>query len=167
MQVALAHLFFNVTGICIFYPIPRLRLPVFAARNLGQLAGMWRGFPVLYIGVMFFVFPILLLGLSSLYDQGTVGFTVLASVLTIVMLSVVLYTAYWFRFNDGRAQCMAWFERREKRRSVMADLPDDMEFLMTKVMALIEHTDLPDDDDEQGDDEEEIGNSYVQVATAT
>lgn len=47
LQVALAHLFFNITGIIIFYPIPFMRrLPLYSARQLGKATRLWRGFPV-------------------------------------------------------------------------------------------------------------------------
>ena len=154
MQVALAHLFFNVSGILIFFPLPSLRkLPLVSAAKLGKAARIWRGFPIVYIAVMFFGMSILLLGLSSMFEQNSIGLMVLASLLTVLLVLALLYTIFWFRLNNGQQYCIACFERREKRRSVMEDLPEDMEFLMTKVMALIDHTGLPDesDDSEEGE----------------
>ena len=50
LQVALAHLFFNITGILIWYPIPFMRnIPLGAARHLGTATRVWRGFPVVYV----------------------------------------------------------------------------------------------------------------------
>ena len=160
MQVALAHLFFNITGILIFYPIPYLRsIPMEAARSLGRATRIWRGFPIIYIAFMFFGIPLLLLGLSSMYEQGSKGLTVLASVVTIGLGLTLVYIVYWFKYLNGQESCVDCFQRREKRRAVMEDLPEDMEFLMTKVMALIDHTALPEDDDE---DDEEEGDHTVQ-----
>ena len=129
--------------------------------NLGKVAHLWRGFPVLYIGVMFFGIPAVLLGLSAMFELGSVGFTVLASVLTIFLGCVLAYFIYWYRVHDGQAYCVSCFERREKRRAVMEDLPEDMEFLMTKVIALIDHTGLPDEDDEDSDEEHGVDISHV------
>merc|ERR1719297_79743 len=43
LQVALAHLFFNLTGILIWYPIPFMRqVPLNAARGLGKATRIWR-----------------------------------------------------------------------------------------------------------------------------
>ena len=55
LQVALAHLFFNITGVLIFYPIPHLRqIPIYIARKLGRLVALWRPFSShLYTGCVF------------------------------------------------------------------------------------------------------------------
>jgi sodium-dependent phosphate cotransporter len=148
LQVALAHLFFNLTGILIWYPVPFMRrVPLGAARRLGKLTRIWRGFPILYIGVMFFLIPLLLLGLSSLFDDGSTGFTVLGSFLTILLFLTILYAVYWFRYRDGRQKCSNSMAQREKNRVVMKELPDDMVYLKEHIKRLIEHTGLPEDED--------------------
>merc|ERR1711990_1127286 len=61
LRVALAHLFFNITGIVIFYPIPLMRnIPLKGARLLGKATRMWKGFPLLYIAVTFVIIPLIL-----------------------------------------------------------------------------------------------------------
>lgn len=152
LQVALAHLFFNITGIAIWYPIPFMRLcPMTAARRLGSATRLWRGFPILYIAVMFLLIPILLLGISYLFEDGAIGTTVLGSFIVVIVTLLIVWFAYYWTKQGGRENCIKCFEKRERRRVVMADLPDDMEFLKAKITALIEHTGLPDEVDEEGD----------------
>merc|ERR1712226_1731368 len=87
LQVALAHLFFNITGIVIFYPIPFMRqIPLYAARRLGRAARLWRGFPLVDIAIMFVIVPLFFLGLSALFEKGTKGFTVLGSFIVIILV---------------------------------------------------------------------------------
>merc|ERR1712087_843176 len=63
MQVALAHLFFNISGILVWYPIPFMRnIPLNAARSLGQATRIWKGIPIVYILLVFLILPLLLLG---------------------------------------------------------------------------------------------------------
>jgi sodium-dependent phosphate cotransporter len=165
LQVALAHLFFNITGICIFYPIPFMRrLPLYAARKLGTATRVWRGFPLLYIGVMFVLVPLVFLGISALFEEDGKGFTVLASFITIFMGIGVLYTIYVCQFKGGKENCGKCMANREKKRMVLQDLPEDMEYLKARMAALIEHTGLPTEDEEEeekdkaatkGDDEED------------
>jgi len=59
VKVALAHLFFNLYGIAIFLPIERLRrIPIRLAEKLGDWAITNRAYAVGYIGVVFFVIPL-------------------------------------------------------------------------------------------------------------
>jgi sodium-dependent phosphate cotransporter len=161
LQVALAHLFFNITGIAIFYPIPFMRaIPMHAARQLGKATRVWRGFPLLYIGVMFVLVPMLFLGLSALFEEGSKGFTVLGSFVTIILALVLFWTVYSCQYRGGKESCAKCMETRETKRVVMNALPEDMEYLKAKMALLIEHTGLPvddeaDDEAAKGDDEED------------
>merc|ERR1712151_971584 len=50
VQIALVHLFFNIIGILIWFPVPLLRrIPLAAARLLGLYASFYRAFPLIYI----------------------------------------------------------------------------------------------------------------------
>ena len=64
LQIALVHLTFNLTGILLFYPIPWMRWPIAVARALGNVTSQYRWFAVLYLALMFFIFPLTLFGLS-------------------------------------------------------------------------------------------------------
>ena len=161
LQVALAHLFFNITGIIIWYPVPFMRrVPLAGARHLGKATRLWRGFPLVYIAVVFLLIPAIFLGLSALFEQGNKGWTTLGSFLTIIIGGIIIYTAYWCRFKNGRESCTQCFQRRELKRETMDTLPEDMKFLKARVNALIEHTGLPDEDlemdAEMGDNDEVV-----------
>merc|ERR1712226_796573 len=150
LQVALAHLFFNITGIAIFYPIPFMRrLPLAAARRLGRATRVWRGFPLVYIFVMFVVVPLFFLGLSALFEEDSKGYKVLGAFIVIVMGLGLAYLVYWCLYMDGREKCVTCMTRRERKRVAIKELPDDMEFLKARVAALSEHTGLPVDDEEE------------------
>lgn len=66
LQVALCHLFFNIFGILIWYPIPRVReIPLNGARWLGtQTAKYGVIFPFIYTGVVFFAIPAICYGIA-------------------------------------------------------------------------------------------------------
>merc|ERR1712113_1121973 len=82
LQVSLAHLMFNIIGIIIFYPIPFMRrIPLGGARALGKATRLWRGFPIVYILTLFILLPLILLGISFLFQQSSLAFTVLGAML--------------------------------------------------------------------------------------
>jgi len=146
LQVALAHLFFNLTGIAIFYPIPYMRkFPLNAARKLGKATRLWRGFPIIYIAVMFFLVPLCFLGVSYLFTDGSKGLKVLGSFIVIGLGIGVIYTCYYCRYKGWKENCIDCLKTREVRRSTMKELPEDMVYLKAKLAALIEHTGLPED----------------------
>ena len=65
LQISFVHLFFNVTGIVIFYPIPFMRkIPISLARGLGNKTARYRWFALLYLVVMFFLLPGIVFALS-------------------------------------------------------------------------------------------------------
>jgi sodium-dependent phosphate cotransporter len=155
LQVALAHLFFNITGILIWYPIPFMRkIPINAAKGLGRMTRIWRGFPVLYIFLAFFVIPLMILGISVLFSEDKIGLTVLGSVIVIALGVTLLYTIYWCVRKGGKESCLESFQIRERKRVVMKDLPDDMDYIKAKLARLSEHTGLPDAEEDEEDSAE-------------
>ncbi|CAG7816317.1 unnamed protein product [Allacma fusca] len=81
LQIALCHLFFNVSGILLFYPIPFMRFPISLAKSLGDITSRYRWFAIIYMVLMFLVLPVVVMGLSFA-----------GSVYVIVFASVVFYT---------------------------------------------------------------------------
>ncbi|CAL8333911.1 unnamed protein product, partial [Gadus morhua 'NCC'] len=73
LQIALCHLFFNVLGILLWYPIPATRLPIRMARALGERTAKYRWFAVLYLLLSFLLLPALVLGLSLAGWRALVG----------------------------------------------------------------------------------------------
>ena len=149
LQVALAHLMFNITGIIIWYPIPFMRnVPLHAARQLGKATRVWRGFPIVYILVMFFLIPLLFLGISNLFTQDSKGLTVLGSFLVVILFLVICWGAYTWHYKGGKDKCYDCLLNRQQRSVALKTLPEDMEFLKAKIQALSEHTGLPEDEEE-------------------
>lgn len=88
LQLALCHLFFNITGIILFFPIPILRrFPLRVARFLGRTTARYRWFAVFYLLMMFFVFPGCFLALSF---AGDIVFITTLSLVGTVTLAVVV-----------------------------------------------------------------------------
>lgn len=152
LQVALAHLFFNISGIIIWYPIPFMRkVPLEAARALGKWTRVSKAIPPIYVITVFFVFPLLLLGLSALFQQGSVGFTVLGAFLVILIVALAAKFTWWWLRQDGRAKCLKCLERHHEQSETKKTLPEDMRYLKSKVGQLVEHTGLPEDEEEAGE----------------
>jgi sodium-dependent phosphate cotransporter len=145
LQVALCHLFFNITGILIWYPLPFMRkFPLNAAKALGRATRVWRGVPLLYIATVFVLVPLTLLGLSELYTAGSKGYIVLGVFLTIiVILALGLFLYRWLK-GGLKERTFEGFERREKKRSTMETLPEDMDYVKAELARLRDHTGLPE-----------------------
>ncbi len=66
LTAAFAHLMFNILGIAIFYPLRRV--PISLARWLGAVASESRRLAVFFVLGVFFVVPLLMLGLGRLLN---------------------------------------------------------------------------------------------------
>ena len=64
LQIALCHLFFNLSGILIFYPVPFLRWPLTICKILGRTTARYRWFAIFYLLMMFFLLPGFVMALS-------------------------------------------------------------------------------------------------------
>ena len=65
LQVAICHLFFNLSGIVVFYVVWPLRaLPINAAKFLGNTTAKYKWFALAYLFMCFFLIPIIFFGLS-------------------------------------------------------------------------------------------------------
>ena len=66
ITVAFVHFLFNTIGVCFIYPIKPLRkIPIFLARNLGNLAFKKRRYVIFYVLTLFFIIPGLLIFISK------------------------------------------------------------------------------------------------------
>ena len=145
LQVALCHLFFNITGIIIWYPIPRVRnIPLNAARTLGKATRIWRGFPVVYILVVFLLIPLIFFGLSSLFEQDSKGYTILGVFLVIILALVLANLVYKWYKGGLKENLISSLEARQKKSKAINSLPEDMENIKAELLRLKEHTGLPD-----------------------
>jgi sodium-dependent phosphate cotransporter len=155
LQVALAHLLFNITGIVIFYPIPFMRnIPISGARALGKATRLWRGFPIVYILTLFIALPLILFGITTLFNNGSLAFTVLGAMLVGFLVVGIAYYIFWFRFRGGAAKCTECFENRQAKQAAMRNLADDLDYMKARISALAVHTGLPEDAVEEGETEE-------------
>mmetsp|Transcript_26035 Transcript_26035/g.49385 ORF Transcript_26035/g.49385 Transcript_26035/m.49385 type:complete len:560 (+) Transcript_26035:958-2637(+) len=130
LQIALAHLLFNVTGVFLWWPVPPARrLILWIATWLGKATRYWRSFPILFICVMFFGIPLLLLGISSCFDQHTKGFTALGTFIVLIFGLSGLYMSFWWSCRDGKDKCQLCIQRRQRRAAAIKALADDMDFV--------------------------------------
>jgi sodium-dependent phosphate cotransporter len=112
LQVALAHLFFNVTGILLWYPLPWLReVPMYAATRLGRGAAIWRFFPLVYICLAFVVGPIFLEVLGVMFD-GSTGQVVGASLITACSTIALFFLIWWCKFAGGDKRYVDFISKR-------------------------------------------------------
>ncbi|KAL7531607.1 hypothetical protein ACHAWF_003848 [Thalassiosira exigua] len=155
MQVALAHFFFNIFGIIIWYPVPRMRrVPIAMAKALGKATRWWRRFPFLYLAVVFFALPLILLGISSLFVGGETSLITLGSILVIAIAFMLAKFLWWWFKKDGAAKTQANFKRRQHKKNIQARLADEWDPLVSQVKALKEHVGLEDDEDTELNTEE-------------
>lgn len=87
IQIALCHLFFNISGIILFYPIPFTRVPIPIAKMLGNITAKYRWFAVFYLLTMFGCLPLLIFGLSI---AGPIVFMSVGIPLVVLLLVVVV-----------------------------------------------------------------------------
>lgn len=100
MQVSMCHLFFNISGILVWYPVPFMRkLPIFLAKKLGNTTANYRWFAVLYLIVSFLLFPAAVFGLSLAGWQVLVGVgtPLLVLIILIIIINII---------QDKRPQCL-------------------------------------------------------------
>ncbi|KAI5087632.1 solute carrier family 34 (type II sodium/phosphate cotransporter), member 2a, partial [Silurus meridionalis] len=83
LQIALVHLFFNISGITLWYVLPFMRVPIILAKSLGDVTARYRWFAVFYVLLCFFFIPLLVFGLSL------AGLPALLAVLVPVVLLIV------------------------------------------------------------------------------
>ena len=157
MQVALAHFFFNIFGIVIWYPIPFMRrIPISMAKVLGKATRLWRGFPLLYLAIAFFLLPLLLLGISACFTAGSKGLTVLGAILVIFLgLLLAKFLWYWFK-QDGGKKTRACFARRQKKSDVMKALVDEWDPLKDDVDKIKEMIGFVDEDEDNKDEDNAV-----------
>lgn len=151
MQVALAHLVFNLLGIIIWYPLPAMRrVPLRAATRLGQATRIWRGFPILYLLVTFILFPITLLGISYLFTTGNSGVTVLGSLIVAILVVALGSVIFFCKYRGGSGKFMDVMVKRQTRTVALRELHDNMKNLKAEIRRLQECVGIAADGDEEG-----------------
>lgn len=84
LQIAFCHLFFNLTGILLFYPVPYLRIPIPLAKLLGNITAKYRWFSIFYLIMMFFILPL------SIFTLSLAGSTIFMSIISIILIFLII-----------------------------------------------------------------------------
>jgi len=87
LQVAYAHLLFNISGIVVWYVIwPLRRVPIGAAKFLGNTTAEYRWFALAYLFFCFFLIPLTFMGIS-------IGSMAACIVLAVLCFLIALFVA--------------------------------------------------------------------------
>ena len=92
---------------------------------------------------MFFLAPLIFLGISYLFTQDSKGLTVLGSFIVIILFFAIVYTSYYCQYKGGKERCYDVIVARQERPTMMENLPEDMQYLKANIKELSEHTGLP------------------------
>eukprot|EP00980_Cylindrotheca_fusiformis_P000265 scaffold65_cov102-Cylindrotheca_fusiformis.AAC.1 len=82
------------------------KVPLKIARALGLGTRLFRQFPIIYIVVAFALIPLIFLGISDLFSEGSAGMTALG-ILVVILLSVgIIWTVYFCKYSGEREECI-------------------------------------------------------------
>jgi len=128
LQIALCHLSFNIFGILVWYPLPVMRnVPLKMATYLGVFAFNFKWFPIAYIVAAFVVLPLMVLGISLLFEAGPAGIA-FGGVACLIILAGMCYTVFAFYYRGGRAWLATLMEGiDEDNREIVAAQPEAAE----------------------------------------
>ena len=102
LQIALCHLSFNIFGVSLLYPIKQVRdLPIEWAKFYGKIARKYKWFPLIHVLGTFILGPLIFLGLSLLFEQGTIGI-VFGTVICVFTLVTIIRFGYWYYLEEGK-----------------------------------------------------------------
>jgi len=105
VQGALIHMFFNIIGILLFYPIPFMRIPIPLCKKLGKITAKYRWFALVYIIGMFFVMPGVFVALTLIDSTGIVMNIFLG------IFAVVLAVIGTINFMQSNATLQKWLPK--------------------------------------------------------
>ena len=109
LQIALCHLFFNISGIIIWYPIPQLRrVPIKFAKALGNTTAEYRWFAIAYLFVVFFILPGAIFGLSLAGWKIFAGIMVPIVVFFLVIIIINIMQDKKQNWLPSRLQTWKW-----------------------------------------------------------
>ena len=97
VQGSLVHLFFNVIGIILFYPVPFMRFPIPLCKKLGKVTARYRWVALVYIVGMFFLLPGIFVALTLIDRSNILMYTVLGIT---VFLAIVIGTINFMQGHD-------------------------------------------------------------------
>ncbi|CAK0847135.1 unnamed protein product [Prorocentrum cordatum] len=148
VHIALCHLFFNIFGILIWYPVPFMRsFIIFGATTLGLYASEFRATPLIYVFVVFIAIPSVAIGVSTLMDRSLVLGGLIGAA---IVVGFIAFSIWWSKAGCYRLLSK---ERRIEIASELKDADRKMRGVDEEVSEDEDSTDTADDED--GDDEDE------------
>merc|ERR1712110_392197 len=107
-----------------------------ATKKYGKL------FPIYYIIVAFILAPLILFGISSLFEQDSKGFTVLGSFVVIILIIVILYGFIkWYKLG-GREQFYQYTINRKRKLDAIKNLANDIDSLKNELSRVKEENNI-------------------------
>lgn len=92
LQISLCHVFFNISGFLLWFPIPFMRkVPQKMATLLGKVTAKYRWFSIFYLICLFAIIPGIVMGLSfgPIWLLATIVILAIVIVLTIVAINAM------------------------------------------------------------------------------
>ncbi|XP_077996550.1 sodium-dependent phosphate transport protein 2A-like [Glandiceps talaboti] len=92
LQIAFCHLFFNISGILLWYPVPLSRkVPIRVAKIFGNTTAKYRWFAAFYLVSMFFLFPaiVFMLSLAGWQYLAAFGIPTLVILFVVVIINIL------------------------------------------------------------------------------
>ena len=83
----------------------------------------------MFIGCMFFLVPLLLLGVAACFEQGSKGFTALGIFLILLIVGTCLYGWIWWRYRNGKHKFHHYLETKRRQKLVWEGLADDLDYI--------------------------------------
>ncbi|GLD93054.1 hypothetical protein PINS_up001646 [Pythium insidiosum] len=119
VAMALVHFFFNLFGICIFYPIPFFRnLVLRSATALAHCSALWPLTAVIFLVMLFLVVPGILLGLVYMCTASDGTVAALGYVLSALVFMNCALLLLWYKFGQGRRLWYGLLERKRMEREL-------------------------------------------------
>lgn len=129
VQIALCHLFFNISGILLFFPIPFMRFPIRMAQTLGDVTANYRWFSVFYLISMFFLMPafVFALSLGGPIVMMVIGIPILVTLFLVIVINITQrkfprILPNWLRTWDFLPEFMRSLAPLDRRISWVRDL---------------------------------------------
>ncbi|RLN97362.1 hypothetical protein BBJ28_00013923 [Nothophytophthora sp. Chile5] len=121
VAVALVHLWFNVFGIVLFYPVPITRGPILSwARSMAFFSASWIVVGLIFVASTFLVLPGVLLGLEQLCTSNNGALQALGWAISGLGALSVAGGLFWYLCRGGRNWWHVFLElkcsEREERR---------------------------------------------------
>lgn len=97
VEIALCHIFFNLVGVLIWFPVPSLRrIPLRAAELLGLYAGHRSATPAVYVFLVFVAAPAAVMSVALLWD----AYPLAGALVSLALLAAVgVFEVWWLRWG--------------------------------------------------------------------